>query len=98
MGQYLFDQYSLLHFASGVIFYFWGFSFLISLILHILFEYFENTEFGIRFININLANIWPGGKPKADSYLNQFGDNLFFAIGFICSQLLDSYGKYKKWY
>lgn len=31
MGEYLLDQYSLLHFAVGIIFYYWNVSFSISL-------------------------------------------------------------------
>ncbi len=98
MGQHFFDQYSLLHFATGVIAYFWGFSFVISFIAHMVFEYIENTGMGIRFINENLAGIWPGGKPRADSNLNIFGDNIFFGIGWIAARLLDTYSIASGWY
>ena len=92
MGVRFIDQYSLLHFATGVIAYFWGFGFLFSLVAHMLFEYFENTPAGIKFINENLADIWPGGKPRADSRLNIFGDNVFFGVGWILARILDMYG------
>jgi hypothetical protein len=98
MGSRFFDQYSLLHFATGCIAYFWGFGFLLSMIAHALFEYIENTPGGMRFINENLAGIWPGGKPRADSSLNIFGDNVFFAVGWIGSRALDSYGVAHGWY
>ena len=98
MGIRFLDQYSLLHFATGVIAYFWGFGFLLSLVAHALFEYAENTPAGIKFINENLAGIWPGGKPRADSNLNIFGDNIFFAVGWICARILDYYGNINGWY
>ena len=39
MGLRAFDQYSILHFAAGVIAYFWSLSFVMTIIIHILFEY-----------------------------------------------------------
>jgi hypothetical protein len=98
MGTRFFDQYSLLHFATGCIAYFWGFGFLLSLFAHALFEYVENTPAGIRFINQNLAGIWPGGKPRSDSGLNILGDNVFFAVGWAGAHALDIYGIAQGWY
>jgi hypothetical protein len=98
MGELIFDQFSLLHFATGVIAYFWGFSFLISLIAHTIFEIGENTKLGIKFINDNLKDVWPGGKPHADSYINILGDTFMFAIGWIIAFELDILGNKLKWY
>ena len=41
MGHLFADQYSLLHFASGVIMYFWYVPFVVALLGHIFFEYVE---------------------------------------------------------
>ena len=98
MGARFFDQYSLLHFATGCIAYFWGFGFLLSLFAHALFEYIENTPAGIRFINENLAGIWPGGKPAADNTLNIVGDTIAFGLGWIIADQLDKYGIRHGWY
>ncbi len=69
MGKYLFDQYTFLHFAVGIIAYFWNISFKIWIIIHTLFEIFENTETGMYIIN-NYIPLWPGKKPKKDTYIN----------------------------
>ena len=97
MGQYFFDQYTLLHFATGVMAYFWGLSFPLFFIVHTLFELIENTPQGIYIIN-NYFTIWPGGKPKSDSTLNRIGDTLGAVIGWYSSYCLDVYGKRYKWY
>lgn len=98
MGQHFADQYSYLHFASGIIWYFWGFSFKALLIFHTLFELIENSKLGIKFINKAMF-FWPGGKPRADSYMNQLGDILFSLLGWISAYYLDylgdKYGLYK---
>lgn len=88
MGVYFFDQYSLLHFAVGVIFYFWDFSATTTFLIHTVFEYLENTDIGIYFINKYLT-IWPGGKPYADSLLNSIGDTFFTMLGFYLAKYLD---------
>jgi membrane glycosyltransferase len=92
MGYYWIDQYSLLHFAVGVLAYFWGVSFYITMMLHILFELFENTTDGMWFIN-NLIPFWPGGKNHADSLVNNISDIIFTGIGWIISHRLDKYYK-----
>jgi hypothetical protein len=84
MGKRFFDAYSLLHFAVGVIFRHFNVGFWSSLILHTIFEWLENTQAGMNFINNSfLKNVWPGGKPYADSLLNNTGDTVFFALGWI---------------
>jgi len=64
MGTYFFDQYSILHMASGIIAYFFGFELLHWIIIHVVFECVENTDTGIRIIDTYMKNIWPGGKKK----------------------------------
>ena len=44
MGTKLFDQYTYLHFASGIVSYFWNLSFIIWIIIHTIFEICENTQ------------------------------------------------------
>jgi hypothetical protein len=99
MGVYFFDQYSLLHFSTGVIAYFFGFKLKNWMIIHILFELIENTEFGVKFIDTYLHNIWPGGKEKPDSFVNSMlGDNFFAFIGWICAYYLEDLMRLKPHY
>ncbi len=98
MGQRLLDQYSLLHYAVGVVAYFWGFGFISAIVLHTIFEWAENTPTGIRFINDRLHGIWPGGKPKTDTLTNCVGDTITFGLGWACANLLDKHGKTHEWY
>jgi hypothetical protein len=90
MGLRMFDQYSLLHFAAGVIAYFWSISFFITIIIHILFEFVENTPVGMNFINTYFTVWWPGGKSYPDNLLNRTSDTIFTGIGWIVSQQLDN--------
>ena len=92
MGTKLFDQYSLLHFASGVVVYFWGFTLLVWIILHTIFEIVENSSGGVYFID-KYITYWPGGKKKPDTLINSIGDILFGIIGFISAKYLDLYYK-----
>jgi hypothetical protein len=86
MGKRFLDQYSLLHWASGVVAYHWGVPPLHWFLAHAAFELVENTAAGMRFIN-NLV-FWPGGKPRADSPRNIFGDNLSAMFGWFCAHFL----------
>jgi hypothetical protein len=88
MGYSVFDQYSILHFATGVIAYFWGISLYLTATMHILFELFENTTDGKKFIN-NYITIWPGGKTHSDSLVNSISDTIFTIIGWLLSYYLD---------
>lgn len=97
MGRYFTDQYSLLHFAVGIIMYFWGFSALFTLIIHTIFELLENTKYGMFFIN-NYIKIWPGGKPYADWFINSVGDTLYTMIGFYLAKYIDKVSSQYKIY
>lgn len=97
MGNQLFDQYSLLHYASGVVAYFWGLQPVTWFLTHVGFEIAENTTVGMKFINKNLT-WWPGGKPRADSLTNIVGDNLSAAAGYWSGYYLDNMGKKEGWY
>lgn len=97
MGTHFFDQYSLLHFAVGVLFYFWGVSATNTFIIHVFFELIENTTLGMYFIN-NYIKVWPGGKPYPDSVLNSIGDTFFTMLGFYVSKWLEQKSAEYKWY
>lgn len=81
MGKYFIDQYSLLHFAVGILLKKIGFNFETVLVGHIIFEIAENSNKGIYIINKYLK-IWPGGKPSPDTVINQIGDIVSCLIGF----------------
>lgn len=89
MGLRFFDQYSLLHFSVGVLAYFWSVSFFITIMIHILFEFVENTPVGMNFINMYFIKWWPGGKTHPDNLLNKTSDTLFTGMGWIMAQQLD---------
>jgi hypothetical protein len=89
MGLYWVDQYSLLHFAVGILAYFWNVPFLWTIIIHTLFEFLENTKTGMRIINS--FPLWPGGKTHADNFKNRVSDTIFTGIGWILSKELDLY-------
>jgi len=89
MGELFTDNFSILHLAVGVIFYFWGITLTNSIIIHIIFEYLENLDF-IMKIN-NSSGWWPGGKPSADKIINRVGDTFYFALGWLLSKYIDSY-------
>jgi hypothetical protein len=98
MGKNMFDQYSLLHFATGIILYFWNIALLDATLLHILFEIIENTNIGMYIIN-KYITMWPGGKPFADSFDNSMiGDNISFIVGWLVGYVFDYYGKKYDWY
>jgi hypothetical protein len=98
MGKKALDQYSLLHFASGIIAYFWGIQFWNWFYLHLAFEILENTDVGIKTINESLKMVWPGGKEYPDTYINQIGDQTSAMIGWLIAYELDIYGAKHGWY
>ncbi len=90
MGIRLFDGYTLLHFATGVLAHHWSFSFWGWILLHTMFEIVENTRMGMNIIN-NYITLWPGGKPSPDTFRNTIGDTIAAAIGWIASYWLLTY-------
>lgn len=97
MGTYLFNQYTYLHFATGIIVYFWGVSFVWWFIIHSIFEWAENTTLGIKTIN-TLFTIWPGGKPGPDAFINIVGDSIGALLGWLTAFWIDTYGHQHGWY
>ncbi|MCK4816432.1 hypothetical protein KA005_11750 [bacterium] len=102
MGLHFADQYSLLHYAVGVVAYFWNIPFILTIIIHTIFEIVENTKFGMGIINRffvkNRHFSWPGGKQAPDSFINNVGDTIFFAAGWLSAHYLDSIGNKYGWY
>ena len=94
MGRTWFDQYSLLHLAVGIVAYFWSISLFMTILIHILFEIIENTQFGMNLINTYFKYWWPGGKSYPDSLLNNITDTIFTGIGWLLAYKLDKF--YKK--
>ena len=97
MGLQFFDQYMYLHFAVGIVIYYWGISLKNWIIVHSLFELLENTTFGIYFINTYLK-FWPGKKPNPDTIINILGDTLGAILGWLSARSLDKLGEKKGWY
>lgn len=86
MGTEFFDEFSLLHFASGVIAQYWGISFSFWFLIHFLFEVIENTAIGVSFID-NYLVFWPGGKLAPDAIINRVGDHIFALLGWEFSKI-----------
>ncbi len=97
MGKSIIDQYTYLHFATGIMSYFWGVSFVHLIILHTLFEIIENTAIGIKFIN-KYFTFWPGGKAYPDNIINRVGDTLGAIVGWGSAYYLDKLGEHYGWY
>lgn len=85
MGYSIMDRFSLLHFATGVIAYYWGVSLQWWIVMHTIFEYIENTTWGMHTIN-KYFTMWPGGKSHADSLINNLGDTIFAILGWLVSK------------
>lgn len=102
MGYLIADQFTLLHFAVGIIAYFWYFRFWTAFGFHFAFELFENTSVGMALVNKYFPKgglfRWPGDKVAPDSWLNFIGDNGAFAVGYIISKLLDEASNRQGWY
>ncbi len=82
MGSAFTDQYSLLHFAVGIVSRYWNVSLFWLIVFHTLFEVLENTAYGMNFINTYIP-FWPGGKTHADTILNRVGDTVYSGLGWV---------------
>jgi len=82
MGTAFMDSFSLLHFAVGIVVYFWSIPLWLWVILHTIFEYVENTQLGMYVIN-EYITLWPGGKSHPDSFINSLGDTFFGSLGWV---------------
>ena len=97
MGYRYFDKYTYLHFAVGIVVYFWNISLLNWVILHTIFEFLENTQMGMNIINQYIV-FWPGGKQKSDTIINNIGDTVGAVLGWLSAYYLDKLGNNYKWY
>lgn len=89
MGQRPIDQYTLLHFAAGIVAYFWGVSAWVTFVAHVVFEVVENTKMGVHFINTYLT-LWPGGKPYPDTVINSIFDTAATMVGWYVARAADA--------
>ena len=97
MGYQYFDQYTYLHFAVGIVVYFWNISLLNWVILHTIFEFLENSQMGLNIIDQYIV-FWPGGKQKSDTIINSVGDTVGSVLGWLSAYYLDKLGNNYKWY
>ena len=81
MGIYFTDKFSLLHFASGIIAYYWGISFAYWFFFHMLYEIIENRPNIVKIID--KITLWPGGKKVPDLPINSLGDQFYSMLGWI---------------
>lgn len=88
MEQPIFDQYSLIHFSVGILFFFTRISLLLSTITHATVSLLYNTDSGHEMIR-KLAFWWPGSK-RPDSPYNIMGDNISFVSGWLVASAVDS--------
>lgn len=86
MGTKLIDQYSLLHFSTGILARFFRIPFLHWFVLHLIFEYYENIPHIAQYID--KIKWWPGGKRTMDSILNSTGDQIFAMLGWYVADKL----------
>lgn len=95
MSRVFTDEFSLLHFATGIIAYFSGLSLINWFIIHATFELLEDTQTGVRIINKIFGKIWPGGgKRIADSFVNsELGDNFYALLGWVFAKKISEYNK-----
>ena len=99
MGIQVFDQYTYLHFSSGIISYFWDIHLIDWIILHTIFEILENSKLGIKFIN-HYIKIWPGGKKNKDSFIKdreKWKSDLYkFNDGKNCERIVNHFKELQK--
>lgn len=89
MGYAFTDKYSFLHFCTGAVVYYWNVSFATWFVLHLIFEYLENTAFGMYIINH--FTMWPGGKSFTDAIINRVGDQVYAMLGWGASHVVCTY-------
>ena len=87
MGKDIIDKYTYLHFASGIIAYFFKLSLVEWFVLHTIFEIIENTTMGMYIIN-EYITIWPGEKKYEDSLSNNIGDTIGAILGWLSAYLI----------
>ena len=95
----MFDQFFYLHFAVGIVVYFWGISLPVWLLIHTIYEIFEITPTGVKFIDTYFGKLWPGGgKHSPEPIINGIGDTLGALLGWLSAYYLDRMGEKRGWY
>jgi len=79
MGIYFTDKYSLLHFSTGIIAYYWNVNILYWFIIHAIYEIVENKPNVVKMIDT--IPFWPGGKKSSDAVINSIGDQFYALLG-----------------
>jgi len=94
MGIYFTDKYSLLHFASGIIAYYWNITIFYWFIFHAMYEVIENRPTVVKMID--RIPLWPGGKKSPDKIINSIGDQFYAILGWLFTHvyLTSLYGGY----
>ena len=83
------DRYTYLHFAAGIIAYYWGFTLIEWISVHIILDIFQRTELGKKVTKF-ILRIWPESPDlSSESYLNILGDSTFTVLGWCSAYLLD---------
>lgn len=83
------DQYSLIHMAVGILFYFWKISFFLSTLTQATFMLLNNSEEGSKLFS-RYAPQYPYTAKKHDSWINMVGDNMSFNFGWLLASAVDT--------
>ena len=66
----IYDRNTYLHFAAGIIAYYWGFTLIECISIDVLLDIFQRTELGKKVTKFFLR-IWPeSGYLNSETYLN----------------------------
>lgn len=85
------DEFTLLHFISGLIGkkVFPNKKIYLPLSMHLLWEYLETTEVGKKIFSDNLIINGSRIKYEGDSYMNSTVDNIAFTLGYYLQKKID---------
>ena len=70
------DIYSITHIIGGIVLHRFGFNFLYSNLIHLLYEFVDLYYFPYHFKQF---------KPKKSSYINGIGDQIYCCLGWFIS-------------
>ena len=85
----IFDRYTYLHFAGGIIAHYWGFSLFEWFIVHLLLDIIERTYIGKNAIKW-IIRFWPVKADETlETYQNIIGDNISAIAGWCSAYLID---------
>jgi hypothetical protein len=86
MDQYAIDEYSMINFTVGLLWYQAGFSFISLLVVYSIFKLVGNTSIGLYYVDKYLTPI-TGFKLHSESYKNMFMDLGFCFSGWMLGHL-----------